>query len=247
MQYFSLQELAALAGVSRRTLRHYDNIGLLKARRKNNNYRYYGEAELLHLQQILFYRTLGFSLDAIQELLNAPDFSLVKALESHRQALQKEHQKLASLLNTVDQTLHYLQGESQMNERQLFKGLSPEEEKQYAEEAQQRWDPELVQQSQKRWKSYSKARQEEILAEGEMIYQKVAKHIDKSPDHEEVQALVKQWHLHLQNFYTPTPQMLSGLGSMYVEDSRFRKNFDKVHPELAPFMQKAIGVYVSRL
>ena len=88
MKKYSVKKLAKLAGVTVRTLHHYDKIDLLKpALRSDKHYRYYGQEELLRLQQILFYKELGFPLQEIKEILEDPDFDLIEALESHKKAL----------------------------------------------------------------------------------------------------------------------------------------------------------------
>ena len=99
MKKYSAKELSNLAGVSVRTLHYYDEIGLLKpAIRTEAKYRWYGEEELLKLQQILFYKELDFSLKEIIAILNDPDFDLIKALESHQLALLSKQDNIFFLL-----------------------------------------------------------------------------------------------------------------------------------------------------
>src|SRR5512143_296680 len=100
---YTVQQLARLAGVSARTLRHYDHIGLLKpSARSAAGYRLYGEADLLRLQQILFFRELDFPLADIQGILDEPGFDQVKALHAHRRLLQQEADRLERLLKTIE-------------------------------------------------------------------------------------------------------------------------------------------------
>src|SRR3972149_11063698 len=102
---YSVKALADLAGVSRRTLHYYDEIGLLKPTTvQANGYRAYDEDALLRLQQILFYRELDFELEQIKALLNEPDFDLVSALCEHRSALEQRQQRLKTLTETIDST-----------------------------------------------------------------------------------------------------------------------------------------------
>ncbi len=97
-----------MSGVSIRTLHYYDEIGLLKpAYVGENNYRYYEEAELLQLQQILFYREIGFPLNDIKRIISAPDFDRLVALESHRKSLAKTLDQTQTLIETVDKTIAY--------------------------------------------------------------------------------------------------------------------------------------------
>src|SRR5512142_78697 len=106
---YTVQQLARLAGVSVRTLHYYDQIGLLKpSARTAAGYRLYGEADLLRLQQILFFRELDFPLTEIQAILDQPDFDQVKALRDHRLLLQQEADRLGRLLNTIEKTISRL-------------------------------------------------------------------------------------------------------------------------------------------
>src|SRR5580704_4516137 len=103
---YSVRQLAGLAGVSVRTLHVYDEMGLLKPSvRTDAGYRQYGEAELLRLQQILFYKELDLSLKQIAEILDDPGFDLVEALVGHRIALSARRDRLTTLLNTIEATI----------------------------------------------------------------------------------------------------------------------------------------------
>src|SRR5512135_855581 len=118
---FTVKQLSQLAGVTPRTLHHYDQIGLLKPSRVGDNgYRYYGEESLLKLQQILFYRELGFELSQVRDILVRPDFDLQSALESHRKSLQGRVERLNRLIATVDDTILHLKGIKDMSNKQLF-------------------------------------------------------------------------------------------------------------------------------
>ena len=105
-----------MAGVTPRTLHHYDEIGLLKPSRiGDNGYRYYGEEALLKLQQILFYRELDFPLDDIKKIMGRRDFDVLGALQTHKDALQKQTARLNRLLATVDNTIQHIKGEKIMD------------------------------------------------------------------------------------------------------------------------------------
>jgi MerR family transcriptional regulator, thiopeptide resistance regulator len=124
---YTVKQLADLSGVSVRALHHYDEIGLLKPAHVGvNGYRYYGREELLRLQQVLFHRELGLSLDEIRRVLDAPDFDRASALRLHRQKLEDEIQRCRRLIQTIDGTLAELGGGKPMNERAFYQGLDPE-------------------------------------------------------------------------------------------------------------------------
>ena len=122
---YTVKKLAKLSGISIRTLRFYDTIGLLKpAYYGNNNYRYYEEEQILMLQQILFYRELGFALNDIQRIINSDDFNKIDALISHKQVLTQNLNRTKKLIKTIDQTIAHLQGKITMRDEELFAGFA---------------------------------------------------------------------------------------------------------------------------
>lgn len=122
---YTVKQVAAMSGVSVRTLHFYDETALLKpAYVGANGYRFYEEAQLLTLQQILFYRELGFELKQIQRILGRADFEIVAALESHRQRLQQNLARTHLLIQTIDKTLQHLKGTKAMQTEELFAGFS---------------------------------------------------------------------------------------------------------------------------
>jgi DNA-binding transcriptional MerR regulator/quercetin dioxygenase-like cupin family protein len=121
----TVKQVAAMSGVSVRTLHFYDEVGLLKpAHVGANGYRFYEEPQLLSLQQILFYRELGFELKQIKEILAHADFEKIAALESHRQVLEKNIARTRSLIHTIDKTIAHLKGTKIMKTEELFQGFS---------------------------------------------------------------------------------------------------------------------------
>jgi MerR family transcriptional regulator, thiopeptide resistance regulator len=244
---YTVKQLSKLAGVTPRTLHHYDAIGLLKPTRVGDNgYRYYGEESLLRLQQILFYRELDLPLEDIRKIMGRRGFDVLGALQGHREALQKQVARLDRLLVTVDNTIQHLKGERLMSERGLFEGFSEDEQEKYALEAEKLYDPETVRESNRKWKSYSSAQKEAILAEGREIYQDMIAAMPKGADSLEVQAIVERWRKHMDYFWTPNIDQLLGLADGYNNDPRFKANFDKMHPRLAEFMHEAVSAYVKR-
>ena len=122
---YTVKQVAAMSGVSVRTLHFYDETGLLKpAYHGTNSYRFYEQPQLLTLQQILFYRELGFELKRIKEILSQRKFERVGALESHRQVLEKKATRSRTLIETIDKTIGHLKGTKKMKSEELFKGFS---------------------------------------------------------------------------------------------------------------------------
>lgn len=247
---YKVSELAEMAGVTIRTLHHYDHIGLLQPSHiGENGYRYYDDNNLLQLQQILFYREMDLGLQQISEILNHPEFNLMDALHDHRKDLERKIRRLNALIKTIDTTIIYLKGETDMSKKDIFSGFSEEQQKQWQEEAMERYDPETVKQSYQRWNNYSKEKQEQIKQEGNDIYAEITKLMGKGkgPESREVQTLLTRWHQHLRYFYEPTPKVLRGLGHMYNQSPDFMATFEKFDANLPAFLEQAITYYCDNL
>ena len=122
---YTVKQVAAMSRVSGRALHFYDETGLLKpAYLGANGYRFYEEPQLLILQQILFYRELGFELKQIQRILGRADFEKVAALQSHRKVLQKNLARTGRLIETIDKTIQHLKGAKKMKTEEMFVGFS---------------------------------------------------------------------------------------------------------------------------
>lgn len=251
MKQYTVKQLAKLAGVSVRTLHHYDQIGLLKpSSRSAAQYRYYTERELLRLQQILFFKELDVPLEEIRKILDDPGFDPVKALVNHRRLIEHKIGRLSELLTTIDMTLKRMKGEKAMKkDEELYKGFSPEEQtqlKEYAEEARWKYDPTLVEEVNRKVSKWSKEKWDEVRGEGHEVLRQLAKLKGKPVSDMAVQALVARYHAHLNNFYEVSLVVYEGLGNLYVEDPRFRKNFDRYGAGLAEYLMAAIGYYCER-
>jgi DNA-binding transcriptional MerR regulator len=241
---YTVKQLADLAGVSRRTLHHYDQVGLLNpSTQGSNRYRYYDDEAMLRLQQILFYRELGLSLNEIKALLSQPNFDVLHSLEAHRGELQKRVARLNRLIETVDKTILHLNGGITMSKEEIFEGFSEEQVEECAKQAREMYDPKLVDESMQRWRSYSNEKKKAVIAEGVTNYWEIFDNMDKGHDSPEVQAGVVKWHQHLRYYYEPTYAILSGLGYAYRDSPEFRVNFDKFSPEFPVFLCEAIQFY----
>jgi len=243
---YTVKQLSTLAGVTPRTLRHYDQIDLLKPESVGQNgYRHYGETSLLRLQQILFYRELGLSLESIREMLSRPEFQILDALEEHRESLRGRVRRLERLIQTVDDTIKHLQGEKSMSPKKLFAAFSEEEQEEYARQAEQMYDPETVRESNRKWKGYSPEKKQAILDEGNQVYLDMIEAMHKGPASPEAQTCVERWRQHMDYFWTPNLDQLLGLATMYGQSPDFKANFDAMHPDLADFMREAVTIYVA--
>lgn len=244
---YTIKQLSDLAGITRRTLHYYDEIGLLQPTEiAGNGYRWYSEQELLRLQQILLYRESGMPLADIKQILDNTCFDKVSALQAHRETLQKEQTRLVGLIATVEQTIDFLQGAGRMSPKELFKAFNEEEEKKYESEAMEMYDQETVKASYTRWRSYSKAEKQRIGEEGNAVYEALVLAMPHGPASPEAQAGVDRWRKHMQYFWAPNEEQLVGLTDLYNEDPRFKANFDKIHPELASFIREAVRIYLEK-
>lgn len=244
MKYYTVKQLADLSHVSVRTLHYYDEIGLLKPSFiKENGYRYYGEKELLLLQQILFFRELEFSLEDIVKMVHAPDFDRLKALEEQKRLLELKRERLDKLLQTITHTLKNEGGET-MNNDDLFASFDDKELVDNMQEAKQRWgNTKAYQQSMQKVKSWTKADYKRIKEEGEKFTKVLAEAMDKDIKSSEVQALVEKHHQGIEYFYECSTEMYRGLADLYVNDPRFTAYYDKHKPGLAKWLREAIHYY----
>jgi DNA-binding transcriptional MerR regulator len=243
---YTVKQLAEIAGITPRTLHYYDEIQLLKpARVGENGYRYYSEESLLRLQQILFYRELDLPLDEIRSLVGTPEFDVRAALDQHKRELKKRIQRLQRLIQTVDRTILFMEGNLEMEKKQLFDAFNDEQQAEMEQEAMQLYDPEIVKESSRKWKGYSRAEKERIADEGNAVYLDLVAVMPKGAGSPEAQACIERWRKHMDYFWTPNLEQLIGLADGYNDDARFRANFDRIDPGLAPFMREAVRIYVA--
>lgn len=247
---YTVKQVSELASVTVRTLHYYDEIGLLNPSQiRPNGYRYYDDAALLRLQQILFYREIGLELLQIKEILDSPDFDLVAALRSHRAVLEEKNRRLTELMSTIDNTIKHLTGGKEMSSKQLFQAFSEEQQQEYEREARLRWGPDNVREANKRWKGYSDEHKNAIMLEGQNIYLDLAQAMKdgKAAGSPEVAAILDRWQQNIRHFYEPTLDILRGLGELYNTDPAFMAFFEKIEPNLTPYLQETITRYVDDL
>lgn len=245
MQY-TIKQLADAAGISVRTLRYYDQIGLLKpTSHTDTGYRLYGTDRVLRLQQVLFYRELGFNLKSIADVLDQRDFDVLAALSDHRRLLQKKKDRLQRLLATVDTTITALRGETGMDIRDYYRGFTDEQIEEYRKEVQERWGDETLRSSEERVVNMGCDEFASLQAEGGAIFRGIADSMDKGVGSPEVQALVGRWREWLEHFHAYTDEAVLGLGRMYSEDERFAGFFREYGEGMPEFLARAIEYYYA--
>lgn len=251
---YKVKEVAAIAGVSVRTLHYYDDIGLLKPQSISPaGYRLYTDHNLERLQMVLFFKELGFSLQETRDVLDSPGFDLKKALIAHRDLMIKKKNRLDKLIASVEQTMESIEGGAKMNNKKMFEAFDMKEieehQKKYADETKQKYGhTDAYKESMKKTSKYAKEDWERVMTKAGEIYNKIAANMDKEPADNDVQEAVGEWRQHItDNFYECTPEIFRGLGDLYVNDPRFTANIDKYGKGLAAFMREAMHVYCDNL
>lgn len=244
---YTVKQLACLAGISVRTLHHYDQVGLLRpALRTPAGYRLYRHADLLRLQQILFYRELDVPLAEIQALLDRPGFDPARALRDHRRSLQEKAARLAQLIETIDRTLsQYTEGTQPMKDEELYKGFTPEQAKRYRREAAQSYGEERVKSTEDRIRGWGNEKWEVVKAEMGAATEAIAALMGRDPGDPEVQAQVARHHAVIEQFYPAPAEVYAGLAMTYTDHPEFRAFYEKIRPGLADFMRAGMEYYVE--
>jgi DNA-binding transcriptional MerR regulator len=244
-------DVARLSHVSVRTLHHYDAIGLLTpGARSPAGYRLYSGADLRRLQQILFYRELGFALEEIAEILADPDAGTDDHLRRQHRLLRERRARDAALLGAI---------EREMEARKMGMSLTPEEQfeifgtdrlAEYAEEAEQRWgDTEAWKQSQRRTAAYTKEDWIAIKAEADASIAGFAEAIRAGEPANGTVAmdLAEAHRQHISRwFYDCGYDMHRGLAELYVSDPRYTAEYDKIEPGFSGYVHDAMLANADR-
>ncbi|WFR55975.1 MerR family transcriptional regulator [Anaerocolumna sp. AGMB13025] len=249
---YTVQKLGKLAGVSTRTLRYYDEIGLLKPARINSSgYRIYGTKEVDRLQQILFFRELGVSLDSIRDIVTAPSFNGLKALQEHHEKLLEKREQLNQLIANVEKTLAVTEGRTIMSDKEKFEGFKQtmldENEKKYGREIREKYGDDTIENSNQKFKNMTQEQYEEVTNLAEAVTEKL-KAAFKTGDPagelaQEAADLHRRWLCYYWDNYSKEAH--AGIAQMYVDDERFTAYYDKEQPGTAKFLRDAILIYTG--
>ena len=249
---YTVQKLGRLAGVSTRTLRYYDEIGILKpARISSSGYRIYGSKEVDRLQQILFYRELGVNLEHIKELVLAPDFNAAEALAAHHAQLLAKRQQLDVLIANVEKTIAVTEGRITMSDKEKFEGfkrtLIEDNEKKYGKEVREQYGDDIVNQANSKLQNMTKEQHEELTALTEGVLATLAEAYKTGDPASELAQKTAELHKRWLSYSWPqySKEAHAGLAQMYVDDERFRAYYDKNQPGLAEFLRDAIVIFTG--
>jgi DNA-binding transcriptional MerR regulator len=254
LRFYTVSEVAKVSGVSVRALHHYDEIGLLKPGHVGENgYRYYGRDELLRLQQILFHRELGFPLDEIRQVLDAPGFDRIAALKGHRGRLMAEAKRYRDLVKTLDATLAELEGETGVDEKAMYRGFDPKKQaeqeawvvERYGARGQEAIDTQKA--VTRDWKQADFDRSQAEIAE---IEQGLAEALAGAlpADSERVQGLMRRLHAWVTRSWVAAPDRAAfrGLAQLYGEHPEFRARYEARAAGLTDYLTEAMEVFAAR-
>ena len=249
---YTVQKLGQLAGISARTLRYYDEIGLLKPTRINSSgYRIYGATEVDRLQQILFYRELGVNLESIKEIMTSPAFDGTQALRDHRDKLLEKRVQLDALINNVDKSIKQTERKISMTDKEKFEGfkqkLVDDNEKKYGKEIRKKYGEDTVNASNVKIKGMTEEEYAKIQKLEEQMFMNLKAAMETgNPAGEQAQKaadLHKQWLCFYWDQYSKEAH--EGLAGMYVSDERFTAYYDKVQSGATEFLRDAIVIYTK--
>lgn len=247
-QALSIAQVARLSKVTSRTLRHYDDIGLLPpARTDDSGRRFYQAEQLVRLQQILVLRELGLGLDTIGEVL-AGSVPRAEALRLHRKWLLEERDRLDRLAATVARTIEELEGGKTMPVERMFEGFAPGSEKaeRLAKEAAERWGK-AVTESHERSAKWSEQKWQQVNAQGAAATETLAGLAKAGVPVEDERVLdaVDEHYRWILNHWTPNAESYTGLGRTYADDERFRAQYEAIHPGFADYLRDALAAYAT--
>lgn len=243
-----IHELVKLSGVSARTLRYYDEIGLLVPTKEQNGYRDYTQQHIDRLQQILFYKELNFPLDKIKELLLADDYDVDKALKEQYILLKKKRDYLNDLLLTIER----MEGDKKMSNEQKFEAFKNDfindNEKQYGEELRAKYDEESIMASYGKVKEMTEEQFEAVQQLEKQLIERLQEAMVENNPTSEIAMEVVELHKRWLSFYWAkyTKEAHVGLAQMYTYDERFTTYYDsRAGQGATQFLTAAITAYAK--
>lgn len=253
MSVFSVSEVARLSGVSVRALHHYDEIGLLKPGHVGENgYRYYGQNELLRLQQILFHRELGFPLEEIRQVLDAPDFDRIAALREHRSRLMAQGRRYRALVKTLDATLAALEGDTAVNEQAMYRGFDPAKQAEYEAWLVEKYGGAMqghIDEAKSRTKGWAQVDFDKAQVEVETIEADMAQAMAHGlpANSTAVRAVMRRLHDWVGRSWNRPPDRAAfeGLGRLYQDHPGFRARYDGRAAGLTDYMAEAMRAFAE--
>jgi DNA-binding transcriptional MerR regulator len=255
MTLLTVKQVARASGVSVRALHHYDEIGLLRpAHVGRNRYRYYGREEMLRLQQILIHRELGIPLAQIGAILDAPGFDRIAALEAQRGRLEREAERYAQLVRTIDRTIASLKGDRAMRNADLYKGFSPEKQAEYENWLVERFGgdmPARIATSKKKYTQLSDPERAKVQDELRDIETAWADAMEQgvpadSPTLDPLLARFRDWVAYMWDRPCP-PQAFAGLADLHLGHPDFVSRYEQLGTGFSDYHAAGMKAYARRL
>jgi DNA-binding transcriptional MerR regulator len=250
---YTVKQLSSLAGVSTRTLRYYDEIGILNPARINSSgYRIYGQKEVDKLQQILFFRELEVSLDRIKEIVSSPGYDEAKTLREHREELIAKRNKLDVLLDNLEKTIKYKEGKLIMSDKEKFEGfkkrLVEDNEKKFGEEVKKKYGEEAFKKSNSQFLNMTEDQYKSLEDLGKSVLEKLDRAYETGDPAgalaQEAADLHRQWLTFCWG--DCSREAHANIAQMYVDDERFSAYYDRNQPGKAEFLRDAVFIYTGR-
>ena len=250
---YSVLKLGKLAGISTRTLRYYDEIGLLSPMKVTaSGYRVYGEKEVDALQQILYYRELDLSLTDIKAIVSTPSFDRLAALSSHLSELNKRRDRLSRLIQSVEQTILHEKGKIEMSDKEKFeafkKDLIRENEEKYGAEVREKYGNKQVDESNAKMMNLTKEQYDSMQKMAAEIVSKLEQAVLQKADPTgeagaRLAQMHKEWLSYTWKEYSKEAHL--GLTQMYVDDERFTAYYDSRVKGCAVFLRDAVAAFMK--
>jgi MerR family transcriptional regulator, thiopeptide resistance regulator len=248
---FKVGEVSRLAGVSVRTLHHYDEIGLLRpTERSESGHRVYTPRDLELLQEVLFYKELGFSLEDVRAFVSEPGLERRQTLLLQRDLIAENARRMNAILHLIDKTLASMEKGTAMSTDEMFEVFGDFDPAQHEEEARERWgDTDAYRESAHRSARYTKKDWLRFKDENEQINAAIIALMDEGVSPEDPRAmdavdrarlLIDRW------FYPCSREMHAALGEMYIADPCFTATYEKMHAGMASYVREAIKANLQR-
>ncbi len=249
---YTVKQLAQLAGISTRTLRYYDDIGLLVPRgRTRAGYRLYTSQQVDLLQQIMFYKQLGVSLEEIRNIVFSVDFDRLSSMETHLSNLYRQQKQLELLIENVTLTISYLKGEYSMSDKEKFRAfkqnLIAENEEKYGKEIREKYGDKTIDESNKKLLDIAQHDWNNVDELNELLNETLKQATEEGNPESETAQKACQLHKKLiccyWNFYSKEAHL--SLCEMYTQDERFTAYYEKIAPGCAQFLLEAMKIYLA--
>jgi DNA-binding transcriptional MerR regulator len=249
---YTVKKLADLAGVTARTIRYYDQIDLLKpSQMTESGYRNYNSEDVDRLQQILFYRELGVSLDEIKKIISDSNYDKLQALAAHKDELLASRMRIDTILALLDESIKYYKGDVKMSDQEKFEALKQtkiaENDTKYGDEVVSLYGADVYAQSNKKFAAMTEKKYEQAETLAKVFIQEIlVAYKTGNPESEEAMKAInthKKWLMYYWPKYNKQAHV--ALGNMYVSDERFKKYYDQHQEGLSEFIRLALNVIIK--